>query len=174
MRLLKRLMSTAVASAALLAVGQANADQLWQWSYSGAGVTASGTLTTAGPATTYEDILSITGQRNGVTILGLVPLDTDENFVYDNQFKATGEHFTSPGMLFDIGGAGPGNVNVYYDGGQAIDLVVDGLTPIETPITFTVTAVPEAATLAYMGLGLAGVAFAARRTRRREEEAATA
>lgn len=171
MRLLKRVAAAALTGAALLTAGQAQADQSWAWSYAGTGVTASGTFTTAGNAAVAEDILSFTGTRNGLNITGLVPLETDPDFLYDNQFAAAAPHFTEGGIVFEV--AGLGNVNVYFFEGQTWDLrVVDGV-PIEGPITFNVTAVPEAATLAYMGLGLAGIAFAARRTRRKEEQAET-
>lgn len=157
----KNLLATAVLT--LSALGNAQANQLWNWSYTGTGVAAAGTMTTAGPALSFEDILSITGVRNGQAITGLIPVGDDPDFSYDNQFSAVGENFTIFGVLFGVVN-GQSNVNVYVDGGTYIDLVVDGLTPIEIPITFTVTAVPEPATVLSMafGLGLLGV-YARRR-----------
>lgn len=157
----------ALASAvlALSTLGTAHADQTWNFSYSGAGVTASGSFVTAGNALVAEDILSITGTRNGLAITGLVPLDTDPNFLYDNQFTAGEPHFTDGGMVFSVAGGQP-NVNVYFFAGTYTDLYIDGLDPVETPITFSVSAaVPEPATaLAMMaGLGLLGMRLRSRR-----------
>lgn len=167
MKLLKQAAAALAASTALLAAGAAQADTTWAWSYSGDGVTASGTFVTAGSALVPEDILSISGTRNGETILGLVPLGSDSNFVYDNQFTVADPHFTDGGLLFDIGGGDFGHVNLYYYEGQYFDLQVDADAGIayEAPISFTVSAVPEASTYAYMALGLLGVAAVARRRR---------
>lgn len=167
MKLMKQAAAALAASAALLAAGAAQADTTWAWSYSGDGVVASGTFVTAGTALVPEDILSITGTRNGVAILGLLPLDSDPNFVYDNQFTIAEPHFTDGGLLFDVGGGDFGHVNVYYFEGQYVDLQVDADAQVtfETPITFTVSAVPEVSTYAYMALGLAGVGMLARRRR---------
>ncbi len=152
MKFSTRILSTVVTTAALFGAGQASAVTTWAFSYTGAGTTAAGTFTTAGAAGVAEDILSISGTRNGQSILGLVPVDGDPSFFYDNQFAAPLPHFTDGGMLYNT----PGNVhvNVYFFEGQMYE-VLDGIP--EVPINFTVTAVPEAATYAYMALGLAGI-----------------
>ncbi len=153
---LKHLLVTAAIG--LSAMGAAQANQTWAWSYAGVGVTASGTLTTAGQALSFEDILSVTGTRNGAPIIGLVPLDTDPDFGYDNQFRSVGEHFTDGGVVFDFAGALP-NVNLYVLGGVYLDLFINNGSAVEVPVTFNVTAVPEPATVASMlaGLGLLAV-----------------
>jgi len=163
MKFLKQVAAALLSGAALMTSGLAQADTSWAWSYTGTGVSASGTFTTAGAALVPEDILSISGSRNGVAILGLVPVGEDGNFAYDNQFANSGNYFTDAGMLYDVGGGDAGHFNVYFFEGQHFDLqVVDGQA-IETPISFSVTAVPEAATYVYMALGLAGIGALARR-----------
>ncbi|MDO9075746.1 MAG: PEP-CTERM sorting domain-containing protein [Rubrivivax sp.] len=144
--------------------GAAHADQTWAFNYSGGSITASGTFTTASAAPGAQDVLSISGTRNGAAILGLVPLDSDPNFLYDNQFNPLAPHFTEFGLLLDIDGSQP-NVNVYFFEGDYYDIYVDGLQVIETPISFNVTAVPEPATVLSMlaGLGLVGLQLRRRR-----------
>ena len=160
--------AVAVAALALSSLGAAHASQTWAWSYSGTGVVASGTLTTAGAALVPEDILAITGSRNGLAITGLVPLDTDINFLYDNQFTSVGASFSDGGMVFSVAGGQP-NVNVYFFDGSYTDLYIDGANAVETAISWNVSAVPEPSTALAMlaGLGLLGVAV-----RRRVSDAA--
>ena len=171
MKFLKHITAALLTVTAFAFSSGAQADTTWAWSYSGSGVTASGTFVTAGAALVPEDILSISGTRNGQTILGLVPLGEDGNFLYDNQFTISGDHFTESGMLYDVGGGDAGHFNVYFFEGQHFDLqVVDGQA-IEVPISFSVSAVPEAATYVYLALGLVGIGAL---TRRRRLEAAAA
>lgn len=167
MKMLKKAAAAIAASSALFAAGAAQADTTWAWSYSGDGVLASGTFVTAGTALVAEDILSITGTRNGQAILGLVPVGEDSNFSYDNQFTVAEPHFTDGGLLFDVGGGDMGHINVYFFEGQYFDLYVDAEAQLayEVPISFSVSAVPEAATYGYMALGLIGVGLVARRRR---------
>jgi len=53
----------------------AQASLLWNWSYTGAGIAATGTFTTdnAPDSGGYYEIKGITGSRNGVAIISLVP-----------------------------------------------------------------------------------------------------
>lgn len=155
---LQRLVSTGALGVAALLYGTAAQAVTWAFSYSGTGVTASGTFTTAGAALTPESILSITGQRNGFAITGLVPLGTDPDFSYDNEFTIAAPNFTDGGVVFSVAGGQP-NVNVYYLEGSYTDLFIDDSSPIETPITWAVAVVPEPATVLSMlaGLGMLGV-----------------
>ena len=73
------MMRLLIAAAVLLTQGQpAQALLLWNWSYTGAGVSASGTFTTnhAPDAAGFYQIVGITGADNGVTITGLQPTGT--------------------------------------------------------------------------------------------------
>lgn len=144
--------------------GAAHADQTWAFSYSGDGVTASGTFTTASAAPVAQDVLSISGVRNGVAILGLVPVGSSLTYSYDNQFNPAGPFFTQDGLLLAMDGGVP-DVNIYFFQGAYTDLLDCDNTCIETPISFNVTAVPEPATVLSMlaGLGLVGLQLRRRR-----------
>lgn len=168
--LVKRMGTALLAGAALMAASVAHADTTWTWSYAGTGVTASGSFTTAGAALTPEDILSFTGTRNGVAILGLVPLASDENFTYDNQFTSVAPHFSEAGLLFDIGGGLPSShINLYWDSNDGLihDLQLndDATAVTDTIVAFNVSAVPEPATYGMLALGLVAVGAVARRRR---------
>ncbi len=147
----------AVAASGLVAMTAAQAET-WSFSYSGSSVSASGTFTTAGPALSPADILSISGLRNGVAITGLVPVGTDPNFIYDNQFTIAQPNLTEGGFLYSLAGGGF-NTNVYFFEGDYFEVFVTPSGAIETPISWSVTAVPEPATVLSMlaGLGLLGV-----------------
>ena len=162
-----RLKNTLLAAVlGLSAVGAAQADQTWVFSYSGPGVVASGTFTTDSMAPAPQDILSISGTRNGVAILGLVPVDGNLTYTYDNQFNPAAPYFTDGGLLLAMDGGVP-DVNVYYFNGTYTDLNACDTTCVETPINFTVSAVPEPATILTMlaGLGVVGVGMNLRRRR---------
>jgi hypothetical protein len=151
--------TAALVAAGVLSATSASAVTTWNFSYSGAGVTASGSFTTAGNALVAEDILSISGVRNGVAITGLVPLDSDPDFLYDNQFTIASPNFTDGGMVYSL--ANGLHINVYFFAGTYTDLyVINNLTPVETDITWNVAAapIPEPATVLSMlaGLGLMG------------------
>lgn len=144
--------------------GAAHADQTWAFSYSGGSVTASGTFTTASADPFAQDVLSISGERNGVAILGLVPLGSSLTYLYDNQFNPAGPYFTENGLLLSMADGVP-DVNVYFFQGDYTDLFDCDNSCVETPITFNVTAVPEPATVLSMLAGLGLVGFQLRRRR---------
>lgn len=155
---LQRVLSAGALGLSALLCGTAAQADTWAFSYTGAGITASGTFTTAGSALVAEDITSISGFRNGVAITGLVPVGADPDFFYDNQFTIASPNFTDGGMLFSLAGGGP-NTNIYFFETGYFEVYIDGLGAVDTPITWSVTAVPEPATVLSMmaGLGLLGV-----------------
>lgn len=104
----------------LLAVtaGAAHASLLWNWSYTGAGIGASGTFATADTADAqgFYAINQITGQRNGVAITGLapagVPVPGNAPFGIDNLVASAGPFLTASGIGFSM--ADGSYVNLYY------------------------------------------------------------
>src|SRR5207244_6714093 len=91
----------------LLTQGQpARALLVWNWSYDGAGVSASGTFTTnnAPDGAGFYQIVGVTGTNNGVTITGLQPTGTaipgNEPYSVDNLVSAAEPHLTTHGFGF--------------------------------------------------------------------------
>ena len=77
---------------------------IWDWSYSGSGITASGTFTTNDIPDDlgYYLISGITGQRNGDTITGLFPAGSpipgNEPFAVDNLISLNPQQLTGDGF----------------------------------------------------------------------------
>ena len=98
----------AVLAFGLAAAGPAGAAQLWDWSYSAAGIAASGTFTT-GDAPDGDGrfaITGITGTRNGVAITGLqaagTPIPGNEPYAVDNLVSAASPQLTVHGFGFAL------------------------------------------------------------------------
>ena len=90
----------------------------WNWSYSGTGIDASGTLTTNDipDSLGFYQITGITGTRNGEAITGLHPTGTsipgNEPFEVDNLISLNPEQLTGDGLGFSTSG---GNfVNLFF------------------------------------------------------------
>lgn len=85
-------------------MGQAQASLLWNWSYSGAGITAIGTFLTTDTADGqgFYEITSIAGTRNGEVIIGLqttgTPIPGNEPFNVDNLVRLSGSQLTGDGF----------------------------------------------------------------------------
>jgi hypothetical protein len=164
-----------VLGACALAVAPARADS-WNWSLTGPNIHGSGTFQTAGNAATFEPITGISGTFNGGAITGMVPLDTDDAFFYDNLFRfAASPHFTESGIVFDTTSLGHVNVGFsgetgYYElhlappGSEDPYIENDNLAFTVTPLG--VTPVPEPSTFVLMATGLLGLGWIARRNGR--------
>jgi len=94
----------------------ANAAIQWNWSYSGAGIAANGTLTTVDAANSDGGYLitGIGGTRNAETITGLQPTGTaipgNEPFAVDNLiFAGPGPQLTGHGFGFSTSGGNYSN-----------------------------------------------------------------
>jgi hypothetical protein len=129
----------------------ASASLLWDWSYAGDGIAASGTFTTSvspDPAGYYQ-ISGIAGSRNGDAITGLEPAGSavpgNEGFPVDNLINASGQ-LTANGFGYETG-----------NGNYANPFYADFLTPpayqevftqpassgfLEAPIQFSASVVP--------------------------------
>jgi hypothetical protein len=86
----------------------ATASLQWTWHYTGAGVSASGTLTTKDVANGagYFQIIGITGSRNGVKIVRVQPTGTaipgNEPYAVDNLISPNGQKLTDNGVGFAL------------------------------------------------------------------------
>ncbi|MBL8484540.1 MAG: hypothetical protein JNJ60_20260 [Rhodocyclaceae bacterium] len=103
------LMHALIAGAALCAIAHdASAALTWNWSYSGAGIAASGSFTTGDTpdAGGFYEITAITGQRNGVAITGLQPAGTaipgNDPFAVDNLINPAGPQLTHSGFGYSL------------------------------------------------------------------------
>ncbi|WP_137178207.1 PEP-CTERM sorting domain-containing protein [Roseomonas sp. AR75] len=177
-----RVIGAALLAATLSAPLQAHAELLWNWSYSGAGIAASGTFTTGETpdGAGFYAITGITGTRNGIAITALQPTGTaipgNAPFAVDNLVRTTGAQLSTHGIGFAMA-----------DGTYANPFFADFLpTPgylefrsvppfsngvgngnTELPITFSAaiveTPVPAPAGFGLLLAGIAGLLVARRR-----------
>src|ERR1700712_1373011 len=81
---------------------------VWAWTYSGEGFAASGTVTASDTpdAGGFVPITAISGNRNGVLIVGLQPTGTaipgNDGFPVDNLVTAATPHLTSKGIGYQL------------------------------------------------------------------------
>jgi hypothetical protein len=158
----------AAAASLALASTAAHANSVWDFTITGTGVQASGSFEAAGNGSTASTVLSMTGsytdpQTTNGTITGVVALNADPDFVYDNQFGGT-PYFSSNGLLFDVNGSQ--DVNLYSKGsGYWIATFEPNNVVLNEAVTLTISAapVPEPAPLAMMLAGATVLVFARRR-----------
>jgi hypothetical protein len=167
------LRAIAIGSLALcgsLAVTEASANTIWQWSYSGTGIDAKGILTASDTADSngYYPILSISGKRNGDTISGLYPTGTaipgNEPYAIDNLIKVgSSGQLTSEGFGYTL--ASGAHANPYFADflfpQVYVEVFTQGSNFSEPTIVFSASQVPEASTAALSILGLAALAAVA-------------
>jgi hypothetical protein len=160
------MMRILIAAAILLMHGQsAKAVLLWNWSYSGAGVSASGTFTTndAPDAAGFYQIVGITGTDNGATITGLQPTGTpipgNEPYAVDNLVSAVEPRLTAHGFGFSL--ANGDYANPFYNGSNYYEYLSvppyqNGAGP-ERPVSFSAAIVPEPSAASLILAGLVGL-----------------
>jgi len=134
-----------IIAASLLMLGRpAQALLVWNWSYSGTGVSASGTFTTevTPNADGFYQIVAITGSDNAVTITGLRPAGTaipgNAPYAVDNFVRAASPQLTVHGFGFSL--ANGDYANPFYNGStgyyeyRSVPPYVNGAGP-ETPVS---------------------------------------
>jgi hypothetical protein len=161
----KMLVLSALMSAALVTTSPANAD-IWDFSYSGAGISGSGEFITGAVGSPYT-VTGVTGTANGLGITGLSGYAGADNKLFS---PASPGYVDFAGISFSTA-SGP-DWNLFYNGGNfALRSDVDpiGYASNGQPLDIlTVTAaVPEPETYAMMLAGLGLLGFVARRRRER-------
>lgn len=153
-----------------LAASSAHADTVWNFSYSGDGVSASGQFDTLGSGATPTELQWMTGTYSDGTTTGsitLIPATAPSGYstspsglyVYDNLFGGAGQ-FDYGGLLFAVNGH---EVNLYLDPSYGIANLTTYASQQLTPVTFTATAVPEPAPMSLLMVGVGALGFLARR-----------
>jgi hypothetical protein len=175
MRKIQALLAVAAASLALAGTA-AHADTVWHFTYTGGGVSASGSFETLGDGSAPTAVESITGTytdsftTNGS--INLIPttstpysgepgqfLSADGAYYYNDLFNsATG--FDDGGLLFSVNGTK--EVNVFASNGGLVNLT----NGVQTSVAFNAVAVPEPGSIAMLLAGVAALGFVSRRKAR--------
>lgn len=170
------------ATLALAPFTQASA-LLWNWSYSGTGITAGGTFTTddTPDGSGHYLISAITGSRNGIAITGLMPagapIPGNEPFNIDNLVSSGSEQLTGDGFGYQLADGNyvspffasflspPGYLEVYSAAPFTPGFTNFGPEDSELPISFSAVPVPEPVGLALLAAGGGVLGVLRRRTR---------
>lgn len=167
------LMAAVMAGAMFASTIPAQATLLWDWSYSGAGISAAGTFTTDNDADSlgFYQIIDISGSRDGTAITGLQTTGTaipgNAPYAVDNLVSLTGPQLTVNGFGFALADgdfANPFNDGTGYFEYLSSPPYVDG-AGVELPVSFAASIIPEPDAISVMLVAALGV-FATRRKRR--------
>ncbi len=169
---------SALLSAAAVALGMvgtpAHADTVWNFTYSGSGVSASGSFTTIGNGASPSEVLSMSGTYSDGTTTGALSLVTlagngasvttpDGLYIADNLFGGSPQ-IDNSGLLFL---AGSQEVNLYADPGTGLTNVTSyNGSYVFSPVHFSATAVSEPGSIAMLLAGLGAMGFVGRRKAR--------
>ncbi len=174
---MKKIQALLFAAATTLAlVGtSAHADTVWNFTYSGAGVSASGSFDTLGNGSTPTTVEWLTGTYSDASItngaISLIAttstpyageagqfLSADGAYYYNNLFNSTSA-FDDGGLLFS---AGTHEVNLFGGSGGLFNLT----NGVQTAVSFSAVAVPEPGSMAMLLAGMGALAFVSRRKAR--------
>ena len=133
--------------------------------------TLNGTLNLSNPSNPAIDLTSLTGQGQGYTFTGVVPVGANSSIDYDNLVftNPTATHVDALGDLLTLSSPiGTSLAHVYNNGAYHVD-VFDPNDPVDiTPfaidsfiLTPTPTAVPEPSSFLLLGIGIFAFALAA-------------
>ena len=164
----------AAAAALAFAGTAAHADTLWNFTYSGGSVSASGSFTLEGNGSSPSLVDSMSGTYTDGTTTGSISLiptgagagttvtSADGLYYYDDMFGGS-PSIDNGGLSFS---AGTQEVNLYLDSSTGLTNVTSYGGYVFTPVTFSAVAVPEPGSLAMLLAGVAALGFVSRRKAR--------
>jgi len=135
----------------------------FDFSFSGAGISSSGSFAATQVSGDEYLVTSISGTQNGFAMTLLPPGGYAGN---DNEVFSSGPFLDGSGLAFVLSN-GTTDYNIYYDSSTGIYHECNSTAPCGrgdgTPISFNLTEVPEPGSMMLMGSGLIGLAGMAKR-----------